>query len=52
MLTIDVLTIFPKMFDSILSESIIKRGLDKNLFKINIRNLRDWSPDKKHQKEI
>lgn len=45
MLYIDVLTIFPKMFSSPFSESIIKRAQDKELVKINIHNLRDWSDD-------
>jgi len=45
MLTIDILTIFPNMFSSPLSESIVKRAQDKDLVKINIHNLRDWSSD-------
>jgi len=42
---IDILTIFPQMFSSPFSESIVKRAQDKNLVKINIHNLRDWSSD-------
>jgi len=45
MLTIDILTIFPNVFASPLSESIVKRAQDKDLVKINIHNLRDWSTD-------
>ena len=32
---IDVLTLFPEMFDS-LNNSIIKRAIDKNIIEINI----------------
>ncbi|MCX7661222.1 MAG: tRNA (guanosine(37)-N1)-methyltransferase TrmD, partial [Candidatus Omnitrophica bacterium] len=46
---IDIITIFPKMFDSVFSESIIKRAQQKNKIKIFIHNLRDYSQDK-HKK--
>ena len=39
---IAVLTLFPSMFDAILSESIIKLAVEKNLVKIDLYNLRDW----------
>ncbi len=42
---IDVLTLFPKMFEGFLSESIIKRALEKELVKINIHNIRDYTLD-------
>ena len=42
---IDVITIFPEMFNVVLGESIIKRARDKGLIKINIHNLRDYSDD-------
>ena len=41
---IDILTLFPEMFDA-LNHSIIKRALDKNLFEINVINIRDFSKD-------
>lgn len=41
---IDILTLFPEMFES-LKHSIIKRAIDKNLFEINIVNIRDFSKD-------
>lgn len=41
---IDILTLFPEMFDA-LKCSIIKRALDKNLFELNIINIRDFSCD-------
>lgn len=46
---IDVLTIFPKMFDGLVGESIIKRAQEKGAVKINIVNLRSFSKDK-HRK--
>lgn len=42
---IDILTLFPNMFDGILRESIIKRALDSNKVEINIINIRDYSTD-------
>jgi tRNA (guanine37-N1)-methyltransferase len=44
---IDILTLFPKMFQGPFSESIIKRAQEKGLVKINIHNLRDWATDKR-----
>lgn len=46
---IDILTLFPNMFDNFLSESIIKRAQDKNKVSINIHNIRDYSPFKNKQ---
>ena len=40
---IDILTILPNMFDNFLSESIIKRAIEKKLVNINIHNIRDYS---------
>jgi tRNA (guanine37-N1)-methyltransferase len=42
----DIITIFPKIFDSYFKESIIKRAQNKGLIKINIHNLRDFTKDK------
>ena len=42
---IDILTIFPLMFNDFLSTSIIKRAIDNNLVEINIINFRDYSKD-------
>ena len=41
---IDIMTLFPNIVDGFLSESIIKRAIDKGLVKINIINFRDYSP--------
>lgn len=46
---IDILTIFPSMFDGFLNESIIKRAIDKKLVEINIINFRDYSLDPHHK---
>ena len=48
---IDVLTLFPNMFNSIFNESIIKRALDNKLVEINIHNIRDYSKDS-HKKVV
>jgi len=42
----DILTIFPKIFDSYFNESIIKRAQKKKLIKIKIHNIRDFATDK------
>ena len=43
---INKLTLFPNMYDGFLSESIIKRAIDKKLVNINITNIRDFTNDK------
>ncbi|MEK7555348.1 MAG: tRNA (guanosine(37)-N1)-methyltransferase TrmD [Patescibacteria group bacterium] len=45
----DIITIFPKIFDSYLNESIIKRARKKGLVEIAVHNLRDFTEDK-HRK--
>ena len=45
-LEINILTIFPNMFKSPFSESILKRAQEKGLIKINLINLRDFTLDK------
>lgn len=45
---IDVLTIFPQMFDVPFSFGIFKRAIDQNLVSINVHNIRDYSHDKHH----
>jgi len=46
MIKFDIITIFPEIFNSYLSESLIARALEKKLIKVNIHNLRDWTSDK------
>ncbi|MCA9365038.1 MAG: tRNA (guanosine(37)-N1)-methyltransferase TrmD [Candidatus Moranbacteria bacterium] len=42
---IDLITIFPNIFDSYISESIIKRAREKNIIDVNVHNLRDYTSD-------
>ena len=42
---IDILTLFPSMFDGFINESIIKRAREKGSVEINIHNIRDYSKD-------
>lgn len=42
---IDILTLFPEMFNGFLTESIIKRAIEKEKVKINIINFRDYTTD-------
>lgn len=43
---IDILTLFPEMFDGFLNTSIIKRAIDKNIVEIKLHNFREFSLDK------
>jgi tRNA (guanine37-N1)-methyltransferase len=43
---INILTIFPHMFKGPFNESILRRAQDKNLVKIKVQDLRDWTEDK------
>ncbi len=45
-MTFDIITIFPKIFNSYFSESIVSRAQRKKLIKINIYNLRDFTKDR------
>lgn len=42
---IDILTLFPKMFEGFLSESIIGRAISDGKVTINVHNFRDYSKD-------
>ncbi len=46
---IDILTLFPKMFEGFLTESIIKRAINEGLVEINIIDFRKYSSFKHHQ---
>lgn len=43
---IDILTLFPEMFESALNFSLLKKAQEKSLVKINIINIRDFTIDK------
>ena len=42
---IDILTLFPNMFDGVFQESIIKRAIDEGKVEINLINFRDYTLD-------
>jgi tRNA (guanine37-N1)-methyltransferase len=42
---IDVITLFPKMFESPFDESIIRRAIKNKILDLKIYNLRDWAID-------
>ena len=42
---IDILTLFPNMFEGFLNESIIKRAIEKNIVEINLIDFRKYSTD-------
>ncbi|MFZ1770782.1 MAG: tRNA (guanosine(37)-N1)-methyltransferase TrmD [Caldilinea sp.] len=44
----DVFTLFPSMFAGPLSESIVKRAIDKALISICLHNIRDFTTDRHH----
>ncbi len=46
---IDVVTLFPRMFEGVVSESILKIAREKGLVEINLVDLRDFTTDK-HKK--
>jgi len=46
---IDIITLFPEMFEGPFTTSIIKRALKKELVEIELHNLRDYSTDKHHR---
>jgi len=43
---IDILTLFPGMFEGPFNESIIKRAIERGLVTIRIHNIRDWATDR------
>ena len=46
---IDILTLFPEMFDSVLDASILGRARNTGLLETHTYNIRDWT-DNKHKK--
>ena len=45
---IDIIAVFPEMFEGPFTESIIKRAVNKGIVEIGLHNLRDYSTDKHH----
>ena len=48
-LRFDVLTLFPNLFEGFLSESILKRAIERGLVEVHRRNIRDWAEGKHRQ---
>jgi len=46
MLTFDIITIFPEIFNSYVKESFIKKAQEKGKILIKIHNLREWTKDR------
>lgn len=46
---IDILTLFPEMYNGVFCESIVKRAIDLKKVEINIHNFRDFSKDPHHK---
>ncbi len=46
MLRIDVLTLFPRMLDGFLAESMLGRGIERGLLEVKTHDLRAWTLDK------
>ena len=45
-LTIDVLTLFPGIFDGYLQQSLLKKAIDAGLVSVHLWNFRDWAADR------
>jgi len=45
---IDILTLFPQMFQSPLGAGIFKRAIDRKLVRVHIHNIRDYTHDRHH----
>ncbi|MDO5309302.1 MAG: tRNA (guanosine(37)-N1)-methyltransferase TrmD [Planctomycetia bacterium] len=43
---IDVLTLFPNIFEGYLSESLVKDAIDRGILEVNLYNMRQWAHDK------
>ena len=48
-LRVDVLTLFPALFEGFLGESILKRAIEKGLVEVKLWNLRDWAEGRHKQ---
>ena len=45
-LLIDVLTLFPRMLDGFLNESILGKGIESQRLTVKVHDLREWTTDK------
>ena len=46
---IDILSLFPEVYEGILNSSIVKRAIEKGIVEVNVINYRDYSLDKHHR---
>ena len=46
MITFDILSVFPEMFQSTLGSSLIKRSIENGLIKVNLHNIRNYTRDR------
>ncbi len=46
MIKLDIITIFPEIFNSYFKSSLINRALKKKLIKVKVHNLRKWTKDR------
>ena len=44
----DIYTLFPSLFDSVFSQSIVSRAVEAELVSIGIHNIRDYATDRHH----
>lgn len=45
----DVITLFPAIFDSYISQGLVEKAIKRNLIEIICHNLRDWAPPSVHR---
>jgi tRNA (guanine37-N1)-methyltransferase len=45
----DVLALFPRILDSYLGESLLKKAVDRGLIQVQVHDIREWSHDKHHK---
>ena len=45
---VDILTLFPQMFQGPFSTGIFQRAIGRKLVSVNIHNIRDYTHDKHH----
>lgn len=43
---IDILTLFPKLFDSVFAEGVLSRAIEKKLLSVHFHQIRDYAKDK------
>src|SRR5215217_8091420 len=48
-LRVDLLTLFPGLFDGFLSQSLLSRAIDKGLVEVHRWDIRDWAEGKHRQ---